>query len=50
MPKTQEIQPEGAIEWIKENTGRTSYYLFTVKNEETASMTFEASVFLVCPY
>ena len=50
MPKTQEQQPQGAIDWIKNTTNRHSYYLFTVKHENTASMAFEASVFLVCPY
>ncbi len=50
MPKTQEQQPQGAIDWIKETTGRNSYYLFTVKHDNTAAMAFEASVFLVCPY
>ena len=50
MPKTQEQQPQGAIEWIKKTTGRQSYYLFTTKHEKAASMAFEASVFLVCPY
>jgi hypothetical protein len=50
MPKTQEQQPQGAIEWIKNTTGRHSYYLFTIKNENTPSLALETSVFLVCPY
>lgn len=50
MPKTQEQQPQGAIEWIKKTTGRQSYYLFTMKYDNLAAMVFEASVFLVCPY
>ena len=50
MPKTQEIYPKGAEEWIKNTTGRQGYYVHTLKNEKNAAMTIEASVFLVCPY
>lgn len=50
MPKNQEIQPEAAEEWIRKTTNRQGYYMFTLKNEKTAAMAFEASIFLVCPY
>lgn len=49
LPKQQEIQPEGAVEWVKQTTGRRAYYLFTVKSHKVAAMAFEAAVFLVCP-
>jgi hypothetical protein len=50
MPKTQEQNIEGAIDWVKNTTGRNAYYLFTSKAPNTASMVLEASVYLVCPY
>ena len=50
MPKTQEQQPQGAIDWVKNTTNRHSYYLFTIKNENTPALALETSVFLVCPY
>ncbi|MBP3687098.1 MAG: hypothetical protein J6J35_01885 [Alphaproteobacteria bacterium] len=50
LPKLQESVPEGAVEWVKDTTGRQAYYLFTVKNDKMSAMVFEASVFLVCPF
>lgn len=50
MPTVQEQHIEGAINWIKQTTGRNAYYLFTSKLPNTASMVFEASVYLVLPY
>ena len=50
MPKTQEQIPEGAEEWINKATNRQGYYMYTIKSDKTAAMTFEASIYLVCPY
>ena len=49
LPYTQDIQPEGAIAWIKEKTGRKSYYLFTIKDRKYESF-LSTAVFLVAPY
>jgi len=49
LPHTQEQAPEGAVIWIKEKTGRNSYYMFTFKDEKYGSF-LAASVFLVAPY
>jgi hypothetical protein len=50
MPKTQEQKIVGAINWIKETTGRNAYYLFTSKTPNSSARVFEASVYLVCPF
>ena len=49
LPYTQEQSPEGAISWIKETTGRHSYFLFTVKDQRYESF-LSTAVFLVAPY
>ena len=49
LPYTQSAQPEGAIAWIKEKTGRKSYYLFTIKDRKYESF-LSTAVFLVAPY
>lgn len=50
MPKQQERVPEGAIEWVRQTTGRHAYYLFTVKIKNNVARVMETSVFLVCPF
>lgn len=50
LPKQQEVLPQGAIDWVKQTTGRQAYYLFTVKNDKMSAMVFEAAVFLICPF
>lgn len=49
LPYTQEQMPAGAVAWIKEKTGRNSYYLFTFRDKKYESF-LAASVFLVAPY
>jgi len=49
LPKSQEQYLEGAIDWVKETTGRKAYYLFTMRND-IYTTTFSGSVFLVAPY